>query len=107
LWHLLPGHRERLTVFAEQLEVVRGLWGDGGFGFEGRHYRVGPVDARPKPYAPWLIVGGSAGPRSAALAARFADEYNTVFATADECRRRRAAVARGARREGPTCASRS
>jgi alkanesulfonate monooxygenase SsuD/methylene tetrahydromethanopterin reductase-like flavin-dependent oxidoreductase (luciferase family) len=85
---------ERMEVFAEQLEIVRGLWAEGPFSFEGRHHRVGPVDARPKPQAPWLIVGGVARPRSAALAARFADEYNTVFATADECRARRAALER-------------
>jgi len=89
-----PATGERMALFAEQLEIVRGLWGDRPFRFEGRHYRAGPVDAQPKPQAPWLIVGGSAGPRSTALAARFADEYNTVFATADECRRRRAAVER-------------
>lgn len=89
-----PATGERLDMFAEQLEIVRGIWGDGPLRFEGRHYRVGPVTAQPRPRAPWLIVGGAAGPRSAALAARFADEYNTVFATAEECRRRRAAVER-------------
>ena len=89
-----PATGERLDMFAEQLEIVRGIWGDGPLRFEGRHYRVGPVAAQPRPRAPWLIVGGAAGPRSAALAARFADEYNTVFATAEECRRRRAAVER-------------
>jgi len=44
-----------------------------------------------QPHPP-LIVGGSAKPRGAGLAARLAQEYNTVFATADECRRRRAAL---------------
>jgi F420-dependent oxidoreductase-like protein len=95
--------RERMSVFAEQLEIIRGLWGDAVLRFEGRHYRVGPVDARPKPVqepALPLIVGGSAGPRSAALAARFADEYNTVFATPDEARERRAAVAKAWRDAG-------
>ena len=29
-------------------------------------------------------MGGKAGPRAAALAARWADEYNTAFATLDE-----------------------
>jgi alkanesulfonate monooxygenase SsuD/methylene tetrahydromethanopterin reductase-like flavin-dependent oxidoreductase (luciferase family) len=51
--------------------------------------------AQPKPVQqphPPLIVGGSAKPRGAGLAARLAQEYNTVFATADECRRRRAAL---------------
>ena len=86
----------RMSVFAEQLEIVRGLWGEEPFSFEGSHYRLDGVDARPKPVQrpgiP-LVVGGSAGPRSAALAARFADEYNTIFATPDQAAERRATVA--------------
>jgi alkanesulfonate monooxygenase SsuD/methylene tetrahydromethanopterin reductase-like flavin-dependent oxidoreductase (luciferase family) len=84
--------RERLTVFGEQLEIVRGLWGPQPFAFAGERHALGPVDPRPKPQRPWLIVGGAAGPRSVGLAARFADEYNTVFATVDECRERRARI---------------
>ena len=37
-------------------------------------------------------MGGLAGPRSAGLAADYADEYNTVFPTVDEVRERRARV---------------
>jgi len=37
---------------------------------------------------PPLILGGSARPRGAALAARWADEYNTPFASVDEIRER-------------------
>ena len=88
-----PPLGERMDVLAEQLEVVRGLWADGPFSFSGRHYRLGERDDLPKPVqrpGPTLILGGSAGPRAARLAARFADEYNTVFATEDECRERRA-----------------
>ena len=93
--------RERMDVFAEQLEIVRGLWSDDGpLRFEGEHYRAGPVDPQPKPQRARLIVGGSAGPRSARLAARFADEYNTVFATPETCRERRAAVERAWRDAG-------
>ena len=40
-------------------------------------------------------MGGNAGPRSAALAARFADEYNTPFPSLEEIRRRRAAITEG------------
>jgi alkanesulfonate monooxygenase SsuD/methylene tetrahydromethanopterin reductase-like flavin-dependent oxidoreductase (luciferase family) len=86
--------RERMDVFAEQLEIVHGLTGEGSFAFEGAHYRLAGVDARPKPGGLRLIVGGLARPRSAALAARFADEYNTVFATPEQCRERRASVER-------------
>jgi alkanesulfonate monooxygenase SsuD/methylene tetrahydromethanopterin reductase-like flavin-dependent oxidoreductase (luciferase family) len=50
---------------------------------------------QPKPVQqphPPLVIGGSAKPRGARLAARFAQEYNTLFATADVCRARRAAL---------------
>jgi alkanesulfonate monooxygenase SsuD/methylene tetrahydromethanopterin reductase-like flavin-dependent oxidoreductase (luciferase family) len=87
--------RTRMAVLAEQFEIVRGLCSEGTFAFTGEHYRLQGVDALPKPVQQRLpiIAGGSAGPRSAALAARFADEYNTVFASVDEARDRRAVVA--------------
>jgi F420-dependent oxidoreductase-like protein len=90
-----PPLRERMDLLAEQLEVVRGLWGDGPTAFRGAHYVLGERDDRPKPVqrpGPTLVLGGDAKPRGAALAARFADEYNTVYASAEECRERRAAL---------------
>jgi alkanesulfonate monooxygenase SsuD/methylene tetrahydromethanopterin reductase-like flavin-dependent oxidoreductase (luciferase family) len=45
-------------------------------------------------------MGGAAGPRAARLAARWADEYNTPFASVEQCRERRAAVAAACEREG-------
>jgi alkanesulfonate monooxygenase SsuD/methylene tetrahydromethanopterin reductase-like flavin-dependent oxidoreductase (luciferase family) len=45
-------------------------------------------------------MGGSAGPRSVALAARYADEYNTPFATLDDVRTRRDAVLRACEAAG-------
>jgi alkanesulfonate monooxygenase SsuD/methylene tetrahydromethanopterin reductase-like flavin-dependent oxidoreductase (luciferase family) len=44
-----------------------------------------------RPHPP-LIVGGSAKPRGARLAARFAQEYNTIFVPPEQCRERRAAL---------------
>jgi alkanesulfonate monooxygenase SsuD/methylene tetrahydromethanopterin reductase-like flavin-dependent oxidoreductase (luciferase family) len=90
------GLRTRMAVFEEQLEIVRGLTDPGTFEHRGEHYRVGPVDALPKPVQSRLpiIVGGSGAPRSAAAAARFADEYNTPFPEPGELASRRAAVAR-------------
>jgi F420-dependent oxidoreductase-like protein len=90
-----PATPQRLDVFAEQLEVISGLWGEDPFTFDGTHYRVAPPTALPKPVqhpkVP-IIVGGLANPKSAALAARWADEYNTFYSTPDECRRRRGNV---------------
>ena len=45
-------------------------------------------------------MGGKAGPRAAALAARWADEYNTVYPSPDEARERRERVAAACEREG-------
>ncbi|MGH9278415.1 MAG: TIGR03560 family F420-dependent LLM class oxidoreductase, partial [Acidimicrobiales bacterium] len=91
-----PPPATRLEMFEEQIEIVHRSWSPGPFDFHGRHYDIEALDARPKPVQqphPNLIVGGNAGPRSAAAAARWADEYNTVFAGPAECARRRAAVA--------------
>ena len=86
----------RVSVFSEQLQIVRGLTDPGPFELNGEHYRVGPVDALPKPVQARLpiIVGGNAAPRSTAVAARFADEYNTPFPAPEEVAVRREAVVR-------------
>jgi F420-dependent oxidoreductase-like protein len=84
--------RARLDVLDEQLQIVLGSWGPGPFSFAGEHYTLRDLDARPKPAQtphPPLILGGLAGPRSAALAARYADEYNTVYPTLEELAERR------------------
>jgi alkanesulfonate monooxygenase SsuD/methylene tetrahydromethanopterin reductase-like flavin-dependent oxidoreductase (luciferase family) len=84
----LPPMGERFDRFAEQVEIARGLLSDGEFAFDGRHYRVAGVDAHPKPvrgHIP-IVLGGKAGPRAAALAARFADEYNVLGVSPEECR---------------------
>jgi F420-dependent oxidoreductase-like protein len=87
-----PPLRERMDVFAEQLEVIHRQWAAEPFSFEGEHYQLTDSDPRPKPVQqphPNLIVGGSGRPRSVALAARWADEYNTVHPSPDEARERR------------------
>ena len=89
--------RTRVDVLEEQLQVVLGTWTQAPFSFSGAHYTLKDLDAQPKPVQsphPPLIMGGSAGPRSVALAARYADEYNTPFATVDDVRTRRDAVLR-------------
>ncbi len=98
-----PGTRERMDVLEEQLEVIHGAWTEAPFSFAGKRYTLRDLDAQPRPVQrphPPLIMGGSAGRRSVALAARYADEYNTPFATVDDVRRRRDAVARACEAAG-------
>lgn len=88
---------ERMDVLEEQLNVIHdGHWGTSdAYTFAGDHYTVADLDARPRPIqAPYppLILGGAAGPRAAGLAARFADEYNTVMPTLAEIAERKARI---------------
>jgi F420-dependent oxidoreductase-like protein len=83
----LPEIGPRLDALEEQLQLIRSHWEPGPFSFEGEHYSAKGLDALPKPVQrphPPLILGGKGGPRSLRLAARYADEYNTVMSTAAE-----------------------
>jgi F420-dependent oxidoreductase-like protein len=98
-----PPTRERMDIFAEQIEIIHQSWNPGPFDFRGKHYTVEGLDALPKPVNlphPNLIVGGQAGPRSVAIAARWADEYNTNFANAAECARRKARLVHACENRG-------
>jgi F420-dependent oxidoreductase-like protein len=80
-----PPTPERFDRFAEQVEIVDGLLTTApgsSYSFAGQYYTLENSPALPKPVQaprPPLILGGAAKRRGAALAARFADEYNVAF----------------------------
>jgi len=95
--------RERIDILEEQLQIVLGSWGQSPFTFKGGHYELTDLDAQPKPVQrphPPLIMGGIAGPRSAALAARYADEYNTVFPSLEDIQGRKRRIDEACERVG-------
>jgi alkanesulfonate monooxygenase SsuD/methylene tetrahydromethanopterin reductase-like flavin-dependent oxidoreductase (luciferase family) len=98
----LPEIGPRMDALEEQMQVVKGHWGEGPFSFEGKHYRAKDLDALPKPVQQPLplILGGRGGPRSLRLAARHADEYNTVMSTPAEIAEIRAGLDRACEAEG-------
>jgi len=90
-----PPTGERMEILAEQLEIVHGEWSEAELTFDGTYYSLEGLHALPRPVQqphPPLIIGGSGGPKSLALAARSADEYNTVFPSVEEVRTRRSAL---------------
>jgi F420-dependent oxidoreductase-like protein len=87
--------RTRFARLAEQVEVVVRSWTEDDWSFAGEHYHLAGQTALPRPLQlphPPLILGGTAKPRAAALAARWASEYNTAFATPEECAARKATL---------------
>src|SRR6201999_1243761 len=73
------------------------------FSFDGEHFKIVDLDALPKPVQrprPPFIIGGSGGPRSLRIAARWADEYNTVFAGPDELAEIRAKLDAACEKQG-------
>lgn len=106
-----PSATERFDRLTEQLEIITGLWSTpvgSTYSFKGEHYQLTDSPALPKPVQaprPPVIVGGNGPRRTPQLAARFADEYNAIFATADEIGKRYAAVRRACEEAGRDPAS--
>jgi alkanesulfonate monooxygenase SsuD/methylene tetrahydromethanopterin reductase-like flavin-dependent oxidoreductase (luciferase family) len=82
--------RERMDELDRQLAEIHRQWGGDAPEIEPK-----PLQ-RPLP----IVVGGSAKPRTVAVAIRYAQEYNTPFASVDEARDRRARVDAAAREAG-------
>ncbi len=98
-----PERSVRLELLAEQLEIVHRQWTEDAFDFQGRHYRLEGCRALPKPVQdphPPLLVGGSAGRGTLEPAVRWADEYNTLFASVETLRARRRALDAACERGG-------
>ncbi|MFD2469062.1 TIGR03621 family F420-dependent LLM class oxidoreductase [Amycolatopsis silviterrae] len=73
--------KERFERFAEAIEVLRGVWSDGPFSFEGKHYRITDLVQEPKPLQkpfPKLMLPGG-GPKMLRLAGRYADYVNLTL----------------------------
>ncbi|WP_425826409.1 LLM class F420-dependent oxidoreductase [Streptomyces fractus] len=82
-----PPTAERFDRLEEQLAIITGLWStppgdDKGFTFDGAHYRIDANRTPPRtaqtPHPP-ILIGGTGPRRTPALAARYADEFNTAL----------------------------
>jgi alkanesulfonate monooxygenase SsuD/methylene tetrahydromethanopterin reductase-like flavin-dependent oxidoreductase (luciferase family) len=91
--------RVRVARFGEQLQIVHRLFREDNVDFEGEHYRLSGAPGLGRPDLP-LLVGGSVKPGTTEPAVRFADEYNTFFATTDEIRARKRTLDEACERAG-------
>ena len=74
-----PSTRERLRALDESVQILKGLWTQERFSFEGRHFRVKDAICEPKPLrAPEILVGGGGERVLMGIAARHADIWNNM-----------------------------
>ena len=79
-----PPLGERFDRLGEQLDIITGLWATRPgerFSYHGQHYQLEECASIPRPARrPPVIIGGAGPRRTPALAARFADEFNSGMA---------------------------
>jgi F420-dependent oxidoreductase-like protein len=95
--------KQRFALFAEQVEVVVRSWTEEAFDHDGEAYQLHGQTALPRPLQrphPPLLLGGTVKPRFAALAARYADEVNTLGAPNAELRERKKRLDRACEEAG-------
>jgi alkanesulfonate monooxygenase SsuD/methylene tetrahydromethanopterin reductase-like flavin-dependent oxidoreductase (luciferase family) len=71
----VPSPRDKVRGLAEAIQVIRGLWTEPGFTFDGEIYRTDAADIEPKPARPIPIWLGTFGPRALAVTGRLADGW--------------------------------
>ena len=67
--------RDKVDGLEEAIRVIRGLWSERSFTFEGRLYRTDQAEVEPKPDHPIPIWLGTFGPRALAVTGRVADGW--------------------------------
>jgi F420-dependent oxidoreductase-like protein len=96
----------RYDLLEDQLAILHGTWtapAGSTFDLDGRtcsvHIEADTVRPHQRPHPP-IVVGGQGGPRSARLAAAYADEYNSSFVSAEIMQTVHDRVRRACERDG-------
>lgn len=63
----------RIGRVGEAIDIMRGLWGEGKFSYQGEHFTVAEVDGTPAPVSDIPILVGGGGQKILSLAAQKAD----------------------------------
>jgi len=99
-----PALGTRYDLLEDQLAILHGAWSappGATFELSGRtcevHIEADTVRPLQRPHPP-IVLGGQGGPRSARLAAAYADEYNSSFVPAETMRQVHDAVRRACER---------
>ena len=74
-----PTPRQKVEGMEEAIRIVRGLWSEQSFTFEGSRYRTEAARIEPKPNHTIPIWLGTYGPRALAVTGRLADGWIPTF----------------------------
>jgi alkanesulfonate monooxygenase SsuD/methylene tetrahydromethanopterin reductase-like flavin-dependent oxidoreductase (luciferase family) len=107
-----PSVPERQKALEEAVQIIRGVWGERPFTFQGKHHFTVEERVTPPPVqtgGPPLILAGSGEKKALRLVARYADACNFgsghatgLVRTFDEVRRKNEVLDRYCREEGRT-----
>jgi F420-dependent oxidoreductase-like protein len=75
----------RMDMLDEACRVIRGLWTEERFSFEGKHYKLTDAQMDPKPLQERmpLAIGGSGEKRTLRIVAEHGDVWNTFYGDLD------------------------
>jgi alkanesulfonate monooxygenase SsuD/methylene tetrahydromethanopterin reductase-like flavin-dependent oxidoreductase (luciferase family) len=71
----VPSPAEKVEGLEEAVRIIRGLWSEPAFTFEGRHHRTEAAAFEPKPVGHIPIWLGTYGPRALAVTGRVGDGW--------------------------------
>ncbi len=75
-----PPAGQRLDELEESVQIIKGMWANETFTFDGRYHRVAGAICEPRPEpAPVLMIGGGGEKRTLRIAAQYADQWNVDY----------------------------
>lgn len=78
----VPSARAKVEGLEEAVTILRGLWSERAFTFEGAHHRTASADVEPKPAHPIPIWLGTFGKRALEVTGRVADGWIPTLSVA-------------------------
>jgi len=73
-----PSNADRIRAMTECVEIVRGMWTESSFSYDGRYYKLDRAQCDPKPLQnlPQILIGGGGEQMTLRSVARLADAAN-------------------------------